>query len=703
MPTPFRWGTEFLTNTTTVNAQIEPTITALSDGRFVVAWSDFSDNEGPNTRAQVFNADGSPAGGEFLVNTTTSSSQDQPSVTALDDGHFVAVWSDFSQSDGDISGTAVRGQVFSGSGAKLGAEFLVNTTTTGAQNQPTVTALVDGRFVVSWTDSSATGDDTSNGAIRGQIFEGDGSKVGGEFLLNTATASQQMDPVIAALPTGGFVAAWTDYGSSLGDVRAQIFAADGSKVDGEFLVNTTTSSSQVLPSITVLATGSFVVTWVDTSGLGVDASGAGVRGQVFEASGKKLGSEFLVNTTTFGNQSEPAVAALPDGRFVVAWTDGSETGGDASGLAIRAQVFEADGTKSGFEFIVPTTVSNWQVQPTLAALADGRFVVSWSDGSQAGGDMSNLAIRGQIFDARTSGVTLHGSMDADQYVGSSYADELSGQFGRDALSGEGGDDKLDGGEDNDQLYGGLGNDALQGGSGNDSLFGDIGSDALFGGAGNDTLTGGLGADRQEGGAGNDLYVVDNARDVVTEAAGGGRDTVQTSVSFTLGLSSEVEVLRTGNALAFSAINLTGNAVGNTLIGNAGANVQRGLQGNDTLTGGAGADAFTFDTALNKTRNVDTITDFSHADDTIRLENAVFTKLGAPGVLKAGALANWNAMDQADDRILYRHVDTGDKDTKKDTILLYYDATGGSTADAVLFARLTNQATVTLKAGDFLIV
>lgn len=109
MPTPFRWGTEFLTNTTTVNAQIEPTITALSDGRFVVAWSDFSDNEGPNTRAQVFNADGSPAGGEFLVNTTTSSSQDQPSVTALDDGHFVAVWSDFSQSDGDISGTAVRG------------------------------------------------------------------------------------------------------------------------------------------------------------------------------------------------------------------------------------------------------------------------------------------------------------------------------------------------------------------------------------------------------------------------------------------------------------------------------------------------------------------------------------------------------------------------------------------------------------------
>jgi len=70
MVTPLRWGTEFLINTTTTGDQVAPSITALADGRFVVAWQDFSaspdDPSGYAGRAQVFNADGSPSGAEFL-------------------------------------------------------------------------------------------------------------------------------------------------------------------------------------------------------------------------------------------------------------------------------------------------------------------------------------------------------------------------------------------------------------------------------------------------------------------------------------------------------------------------------------------------------------------------------------------------------------------------------------------------------------
>jgi len=78
-----------------------------------------------------------------------------------------------------------------------------------------------------------------------------------------------------------------------------------------------------------------------------------------------------------------------------------------------------------------------------------------------------------------------------------------------------------------------------------------------------------------------------------------------------------------------AINGTGNALNNVIIGNAKANVLTGGAGIDTETGGAGSDFFVFNAPLSAA-NRDIITDFSHVADTFRLENAVMTKLVRPG-------------------------------------------------------------------------
>ncbi len=135
-----------------------------------------------------------------------------------------------------------------------------------------------------------------------------------------------------------------------------------------------------------------------------------------------------------------------------------------------------------------------------------------------------------------------------------------------------------------------------------SLQGGAGNDTLTGGNDNDTLDGGSGADRLAGGLGDDRYLVDDAGDVVVEAAGAGVDTVLTGLSTTL--AAEVENLTlTGS----SAINGTGNVLDNLLTGNSANNSLSGLAGNDTLDGGAGADTLTGGTG-NDTYVIDTLTD-----------------------------------------------------------------------------------------------
>ena len=125
---------------------------------------------------------------------------------------------------------------------------------------------------------------------------------------------------------------------------------------------------------------------------------------------------------------------------------------------------------------------------------------------------------------------------------------------------------------------------LTGNAGNNVLDGGAGNDILNAGAGDDTLIGGAGNDAMAGSTGNDLYVVDAAGDVVTEAASQGTDTVQSSVSYSLG--TNVENLTLTGA---GDINATGNTLANTLTGNAGNNVLDGGAGDDTLSGGAGND------------------------------------------------------------------------------------------------------------------
>jgi Ca2+-binding RTX toxin-like protein len=153
----------------------------------------------------------------------------------------------------------------------------------------------------------------------------------------------------------------------------------------------------------------------------------------------------------------------------------------------------------------------------------------------------------------TSGTTATGNALDNVLTGSSVANTLTGNDGHDTLNGLGG---------NDTLSGGNGNDILDGGTGNDGMT---------------------------GGAGNDTFVVDSSSDTVTEASGGGTDTIQTSVQFTWAANVENMTLTgTGNINAPT----TTSSANNIIIGNTGNNSIDGGSGNDTINGGGGTDSIT---------------------------------------------------------------------------------------------------------------
>ena len=137
----------------------------------------------------------------------------------------------------------------------------------------------------------------------------------------------------------------------------------------------------------------------------------------------------------------------------------------------------------------------------------------------------------------------------------------------------------------DVVNGRGGDDWIDGLAGDDRLYGSTDDDTLIGGFGNDRLDGGIGIDAMTGGGGNDRYHVDNAADVVSEAPGGGVDTIWTTLS-TYVLGAEVERLRFVGTGDFSG---TGNELANRLWGGGGSDTLAGGLGNDRLDGGLGAD------------------------------------------------------------------------------------------------------------------
>jgi hypothetical protein len=309
-------GPEFRVNTYSTSSQHGVSVES-SPTKAVFVWqSDGQDGDLGGIFAQRWS--GGPLGGEFRVNSYTTSSQGAPAVAVDGSGNFVVVWASLGQ-DGSDSG--IFGQRFSVSGAPLGGEFQVNTYTTGFQGHPSVAVdnQVD-RFVVAWEGQGA-GDEPFG--IYAQQYFGNGTPVGGEFRVNGFTSGDQRYPRVNA-GTGNFLVVWESDGqdgSGLG-----VFTGNGSQ---DVRINTYTTGAQNRPALWSRAFGNNV--WVWQSDDNQDPQG-GVFGQ-FAYGLSPIMSEFRANTYTTGTQGEPVVIVAND--VVVAWSSQQDPDGSRGIYAQR--------------------------------------------------------------------------------------------------------------------------------------------------------------------------------------------------------------------------------------------------------------------------------------------------------------------------------------------------------------------------------
>ncbi|HJP21681.1 MAG TPA: hypothetical protein QF861_08995, partial [Alphaproteobacteria bacterium] len=462
----------------------------------------------------------SMAGGEIQVNTYTAGNQLTPRVAGLSDGGSIVTWQSAGQ---DGSGLGVYAQRFDAAGNPVGPEFLVNETTSQEQQAPDVTALADGGFVIAWQSGTSLSDD-----IFGQRYDASGEAVGSEFRINTYTSGDQDLGSLVGLCEGGFVVVWISMGQdgSNWGVYGQRYDASGETAGSEFQINTFTTGEQVGAKVAALADGGFVVTW---SSPGQDGDQRGVYGQRYDGNGNKDGSEFQVNTTTAGDQVPGTVAALSDGGFVVAWY---ASGQDGSGWGIFGQRFDASGTAAGSEFQVNTYTSGDQLNPKVAGLADGGFVVTWQSNGQDG---SSWGIFGQRFDAdgNEDGAEFQVNTFTAGNQGAAWVDGLADGGFMVTWYSTGQDGSGDGvyAQRFDPEGNPLGPLTITGGDGDDTITAGSGSETLIGGDGNDTLTGGstgqdllAGGDVLIGGTGDDVLAIDGA--VAGLDGGAGNDTLR---------------------------------------------------------------------------------------------------------------------------------------------------------------------------------
>ena len=442
--------------------------------------------------AQILDVNGNPIGPEIAVNDYVAKDQMSPAVAIADDGSFVVVWA---SEDQDGNGFEIYGMRFDALGNPRQVpgelpgtfEFRINDYILDDQIDPAVAMDGSGNFVVTWTSTTDQAGANSRNDIYFRRFDAAGNALDiTDVLINTQISFDQYDSAVDINDAGEFVVSWTASGNQDSDglgVYAQKFAASGATIGTEILVNTETTNDQYDASVAIAGSGEFVVVWTGQNH-SLDGSNDGIVAQLFATNATRIGGEILVNAgNTAGNQANASVDMMADGQFVVSWTD-------VGPKVLYYQEFSAAGTAQDQPIQVDTDDTIDQQNSSISVRDNGDFIVVWTGDGSPTFDTEGVFAQQFAFDNEAPSVDLPGTpltyyendppliIDAAAIV--SDIDSTNFESGRLMV------DFLAGGTTNDRLA--INNEGTAAGE-----IGVAGSTVTYGGLVIGTFTGGVGS------------------------------------------------------------------------------------------------------------------------------------------------------------------------------------------------------------------
>jgi len=305
--------------------------------------------------------------------------QQNPVVTGLSNGNFVVVWADRAGNDGSEGG--IFAQIYTSQFEAVGEEFIVNSYTDHWQSRPEVSSTSSGDFLVTWAEG--------NGYLSAQFFNQSGAQIGEQFNMRPGW-NHHADIAVSA--DGGF---WVSGNVAQDAIYIKKISSDGIDLIADVKIDR--DVFQADPTITILLDQRVLVTWNEETETGSND----IYAQLVSDSGVLLGEAFLINQNISNNQLGQEVTALIDGGFAITWQSENQDG-DGYGIIVRQFDNELNGTD---EIIVNEITLGNQTDPTITADSEGGFLVGWTDNIHINGG----AVYAQRFDtaANKIGSNIH--------------------------------------------------------------------------------------------------------------------------------------------------------------------------------------------------------------------------------------------------------------------------------------------------------
>src|SRR5262245_6982577 len=369
---PKLWKSPTQVNTTDNGYEGDSRIAGLQDGGYVVIW-----RSGAAIFGQRYDSAGNKVGGEAELCPSVDGWNVDPAVTVLADGNIAVAFTFFDLNAPNDPDIHVR--IFDPA-LKLIRTDIIDTSNTKQTDNPSITALADGGYVVSYTAAgiiTRTGDPADTDIVA-RIVSPTGV-VGAQFDIDTQNDNQDRSQV-ATLSNGNFVVVYEDeyLGSQKDiDIRYGIFTPTGAPVGltGLYVPGANGNYQELYPDVVALRGGGFVVVWSDPDDYGH------IQAAILSNTGTLVRDNINLNSPSI--EEEANVVALADGGFLVSWRDFDAS---SSVSVCWAQRFDADGDKIGAQLTVKDEIG--AQAPEAALLSDGHIAFALGDFSTGDTDVA---------------------------------------------------------------------------------------------------------------------------------------------------------------------------------------------------------------------------------------------------------------------------------------------------------------------------